>query len=343
MKQFKKYILTFGFCLAVIASCELAQAGDEHGHEVDVPQKAQIQDKHEDSHSDKHDEHQHEDEHGHGREKQHDESSTISSSAAKALEIEVSNASEAIVQERLSVAGRVTLNQNTTAQVKARFPGIIRSVLKQPGETVKAGEILATVESNDSLQVYPVKSPVAGTVITRQANIGELASDQPLFAVADLNMLWGELFVFSKDVERVKAGADVTVKCLSDPITAQTTIALILPTAESSSQTTIVRANIDNTDRHWRSGMSIQAHITVSQKRVPIAVKTEALQRMENKTVVFLALPDGKYQARPVVTGMSDPQWTEIKEGIMAGQAYVSKNSFIVKADIGKAGAEHEH
>ncbi len=341
MNHLKKYFLAFTLCVAIVAVCKLAQADNNKPQTADVPQAIQAEGNKPEARQDAVEPHPHADKGG--QEKQDEESVTISADAAKSLEIEVSNASEALVQDRLSVAGRVTLNQNTTAQVKARFPGIIRSVLKQPGETVQAGEVLATVESNDSLQVYPVKSPVAGTVITRQANIGELASDQPLFSVADLSTLWGEMFVFSKDVERVKTGADVTIKCLTDPITTQTTVSLILPTAESSSQTTIVRSSINNPDGHWRSGMSIHAEIAVSQKQVPVAVKTEALQRMENKTVVFLALPDGKYHAKPVVTGMSDPQWTEIKEGITVGQAYVSKNSFIIKADIGKSGADHEH
>lgn len=283
------------------------------------------------------------DEHGHGEEGNHGEESKISDNAIKNLNIEILEVGSAMVQETVSVTGRVTLNQNTTAQVKARFPGVIRSVVKEPGEVVGAGDTLATVESNDSLQVYPVKSPVSGTVINRNASVGELAADMPLFVVADLSKLWAELFIFSKDGEKLQAGQKIRIQCLDDPIHTDTTITLVLPTAEASSQTVVARAVIDNEDRHWRSGMNIRADVVVSEKEAPLAVKTEAIQRMEGKMVVFVAEEGGKFKAQPVETGMGDAEWTEIKSGLISGQRYVAKNSFVVKADIGKAGAEHAH
>jgi cobalt-zinc-cadmium efflux system membrane fusion protein len=305
--------------------------GDEHGHDHAEAKPAV-------------EEHGEADEHGHGGEEGgHDEGSKISDNAVKNLNIEILQAGSAMVQETVSVSGRVTLNQNTTAQVKARFPGVIRSVVKEPGEVVKAGDTLATVESNDSLQVYAVKSPVSGTIITRNANVGELAADTPLFVVADLSKLWAELFIFSKDGERLKAGQKVRIQCLDDPINTDTTIALVLPTAEASSQTVVARAVIENADNHWRSGMNIRADVVLSEKEAPLAVKTEAIQRMEGNTVVFVREDGGTYKAQPVETGMSDGTWTEIRSGLTAGQHYVAKNSFVVKADIGKAGAEHAH
>lgn len=307
--------------------------GDAHGHDHAEAKPAA------DAHGEG-DEHGHG---GHGEEGGHAEESKISDNAVKNLNIEVLEAGSAMVQETVSVSGRVTLNQNTTAQVKARFPGVIRSVVKEPGEVVKAGDTLATVESNDSLQVYAVKSPVAGTIINRNANVGELAADTPLFVVADLSKLWAELFIFSKDGEKLKAGQKVRIQCLDDPVNIESTIALVLPTAEASSQTVVARAVIENTDNHWRSGMNIRANVVLSEKEAPLAVKTEAIQRMEGNTVVFVQEEGGTYKAQPVETGMSDSQWTEIKSGLSAGQRYVAKNSFVVKADIGKAGAEHEH
>ena len=319
--------------------------GGEHGH-GDKDEHA-----HGDDHKDDHteakpdaDKHGEADEHGHGGEEDgHAEESKISDNAVKNLNIEILEVGSGMVQETVSVSGRVTLNQNGTAQVKARFPGVIRSVVKEPGEVVKAGDTLATVESNDSLQVYAVKSPVAGTIINRTANVGELAADTPLFVVADLSKLWAELFIFSKDGEKLKAGQKVRIQCLDDPVSTESTIALVLPTAEASSQTVVARAVIENADNHWRSGMNIRADVVLSEKQSPLVVKTEAIQRMEGNMVVFVQEEGGTYKAHPVETGMSDSQWTEIKSGLNAGQRYVAKNSFVVKADIGKAGAEHEH
>jgi cobalt-zinc-cadmium efflux system membrane fusion protein len=67
------------------------------------------------------------------------------------------------------------LNQNRTAQVKARFAGIVRDVKKNIGDKVKKGETLALIESNESLQVYSVAAPLDGIVIARNTNIGDVA------------------------------------------------------------------------------------------------------------------------------------------------------------------------
>lgn len=302
---------------------EAEKAGDEHGHDHGAAAG----------------------EHGEEGEGEHGEEGKISDNAAKMLNVEVLEAGGALVQSTINVTGRVTLNQNTSAQVKARFPGMIRSVLKEPGQTVKAGETLATVESNDSLQVYPVKSPTAGLVITRNASVGEFAGDTPLFLVANTSNLWAELFVFSKDGERLQPGQKVHIQCLDDGMTSESTISVVLPTTEASSQTMVARATIDNPQNHWRSGMNIRADVVLAEKQVPLAVKTDAIQRLEGNDVVFVELPNepNTYKAQPVEIGVSDETWTEIRSGISAGQRYVAKNSFVVKAEIGKAGAEHSH
>ncbi len=322
---------------------------DEHGHEGE--EKPDHSEGGEHAHGDK-DEHAHgeKDAHDHGGESdEHGEGEggheevKISDKAIKAMNIEVLEVGTALVQESFSVTGRVTLNQNTTAQVKARFPGVIRTVLKEPGQQVKVNDTLATVESNDSLQIYPVKTPVAGTILSRNANIGEVAADAPLFVVADVSKLWAELFVFSKDGEKLKEGQKIRIYCLDDDINAEAIISLVLPTAEASSQTVIARAVIDNSDNHWRSGMNIRADVVMLEKEVPLAVKTEAIQRMEGNNVVFVQEKGGTYRAQAVELGTRDAVWTEIRSGLAAGERYVAKNSFVVKADIGKAGAEHEH
>ena len=273
----------------------------------------------------------------------HSEAVKIDPAAARALHIDVLDAGSGTIRQTIDVNGRLTLDQTTTVQVKARFPGIIRSAVHQPGDVVQAGETLATVESNDSLQVYPVKSPVAGTVITRTANVGELAGDGALFIVADLSKLWVELFVFARDGDKVKSGQLVRIRRLDDTAEADATLTQVLPTADPSSQTIIARASLANAEGLWRSGMTVRAAIAHAETTVPVAVRSQAIQRMEGASVVFLQTAADTYQAQPIEIGISDGTWTEVRSGLTAGQRYVASNSFIIKAEMGKAGAEHDH
>ncbi len=250
-------------------------------------------------------------------------------------------AASATVAETVSLTGRITLNQNSTAQVKARFAGIVRDVKKGQGETVNVGDVLATVESNDSLQVYPVKAPIQGVILARSTNIGDVAGDSPLFTIANVSNVWAEFHVFPRDIDKIRNGQMVRVFSFEGQHKGEAPITVVSPIAESSSQTIVARVTLPNEEGLWHSGMTVRGDVAVREKQVPIAVKTSAIQRMEGKTVVFVRNGDN-YIMRPVKTGLADAEWTEVRGGLQPGESYVSVNSFLIKADIGKAGAEHE-
>lgn len=324
----RKLLIVLVFLLGVAAYGVLnhspAEAGkDEHGEEGHG---------HEEGHGD---------EHGHGHEEASDKT-TIAQDIAKSSGIETSEAGPSDIRQTIAITGRVVLNQNATAFIKARFPGVVRSVKKSVGDTVATGDVLATVESNESLQVYPVKSPIKGTVLERNANIGDSAGDAPIFTISNLEKIWAEFHVFPRDITSVKNGQHIRVSDVEGNASAEAKIESMLPVAEASSQTVVVRVVLDNTQGLWRSGMTVQGDVAISERQVPVAVQSSAIQRMENKTVVFVQ-EGTTYQQRPVKVGTDDGERAEILEGLAAGEHYVSKNSFLIKADIGKAGAEHEH
>jgi len=280
--------------------------------------------------------------HGHDDEEEHGDKTEISPKSAKAMKIEVLQAGPSTVHQTIGLTGKITLNQNKVAQVRARFPGIVRTVKKSIADEVKKGETLATVESNESLQVYSVISPLDGIVLGRNTNIGDVADTEPMFVVADLSELWAEFFIFSRDVERIQPGQKIDIKSLTDETSTEAVLANLLPTTESSSQTVVARVTIANPDNKWRAGMTVRGDVVLSERDVALAVKTSAIQRQEGGNVVYVQKGD-EYEMRKVDLGQSDREWTEILSGLEAGEHYVATNSFIVKADIAKSEAEHEH
>lgn len=280
--------------------------------------------------------------HDHGGEEEHSEEANLSEKAIQNARIQLMDAASGTVYQTLPLIGRITLNQNKTASVTARFPGIVREVMKAQGEAVKAGDVLATIESNESLQVYAVKSPIDGVVLSRSINIGDGAGDAAMFTIADMNELWVEFHVFSQDADHIVSGVPVTVSSSECEKYQEIRIQSLLPITEASSQTLLARAIIQNLDSHWLPGMSVRGDVVVESRGVPLAVRTSALQQLEDQKVVFVKSGD-VFKARPVKTGLQSKDWTEITEGLKAGETYVSEGSFVVKAEIGKASAEHEH
>lgn len=280
-------------------------------------------------------------EHSEEEGEEHGDSTEISNDAAQSAGIETVIVGPGAIRETVRLSGRVVLNQNRSAEVKARYPGIVRGVFKEIGQKVNRGEKLATVESNESLQVYAVPSPLTGVVLQRQISVGDMAADTPIFTVADLSSVWAEFYVFAADMQDVQQGQPILIRTLDGKATGESVLDTIQPMAEASSQTVVARTQIDNSSGQWRAGMTVQGDAVIRAQEVALAVPTSSLQRMENNDVVFVR-EGTRYKAVPVKLGLADAIWTEVTEGLQPGVEVVAKNSFIVKADIAKAGAQHE-
>lgn len=316
--------------------------GDEHN---DHGEKADDHDDHgHESHEqkDEHDDHGHGGEHGdeHG---EHEEGKTeIAPDAAQAAGIKIEKSAPATIAKLIPLTGRITINQNTKADVRARFAGIVRSVGVNLGETVEKGQVLAVVEANESLQDYNVTAPISGVILERNTNIGDVANGEPLFIIADLSEVWAKFHVFPKDADMVASGQSVRVHTLDEGKEDDAKIVMLFPTADALSQTLVAITPLVNDKGKWRPGMTVEGDVTIAEKQVPLAVRASALQTMEDQTVVFVKTGDS-YEMKPVKTGISDGKYVQILSGLQPGQDYVSENSFIIKADILKSGAAHEH
>ena len=80
----------------------------------------------------------------------------------------------------------------------------------------------------------------------------------------------------------------------------------------------------------------------MSETQVPLAVKESGLQRFRDFTVVFAQVGD-TYEVRMLELGKRDGQLVEVLGGLKPGTRYVSEQSYLIRADIEKSGASHDH
>lgn len=281
-------------------------------------------------------EHVEQDEHGADRIR-------ISDVKLAAAGVRLAEAASATLSETLSFNGVLRANQEAVVQVTPRFPGIVRSIRKRIGDAVAKDDLLATIESNQSLTVYELKSPIGGTVIDRQISLGEYASEQkPSFVVADLSTIWVDLSIYRQDLKRVRLGDEVLIDPDDGGGETKGKISYLAPVGMSETQTAVARVVLPNGDGRLRPGLFATARLILTARSVPVAVRAAAIQTLENKTVVFVREEGDKIEARPVELGDSDPEFVEIRTGLSAGERYVAENSFVVKAEMGKAEAEHD-
>ena len=136
----------------------------------------------------------------------------ISDVKLAAAGVTLAEAASATLNDTLSFNGILRANQEAVVQVTPRFPGVAKSIQKRIGDKVGKDDLLATIESNQSLTVYELKAPIAGTIIERQISLGEYASEQkPAFVVADLSTIWVDLSIYRQDLKRVRLNDEVLI------------------------------------------------------------------------------------------------------------------------------------
>lgn len=287
--------------------------------------------------------------HGHKEEKEdeHHEkqlSVDIPKDVATQQGIKLAKVGSAEITTELEVIGKIVPNRDRIVPVYPRFLGIVKNLTKRLGDTVNANEIIAKVESNESLQSYDIRAPFEGVIVQKFVNVGEIVKEnKPLYEIADLSNVWVDLSIYRKEAYKIKKGQPVIIKS-EDNLKHQveSVIDYVSPIGVEDSQTLLARVNLSNTDHQWLPGMYVDALITIEKKQVSMAVTHNALQKINNKMVVFVQEGE-KFVPIPVETGLQNSSLIEIVSGLKPGQIYVSENSFILKADLGKGAAEHEH
>lgn len=216
------------------------------------------------------------------------------------------------------------------------------------GDSVRAGEALATVESNESLTNYQVKAEINGVIIDQDATKGEFVSSKKvLFKLANLDTTWANIAVPPRLLASLKVGTPATVISQSTDARLETQITYIRPTLSEATRSGHARLELPNQQHEWPPGMFITVEVALAEQNVPRAVPESSVLLIENKPSVFVQTkaPDGDegFEVRHLKTGRSDGRWVEIVDGLKANEAVAAGNTFLLKAEMGKSSAEHSH
>jgi membrane fusion protein, heavy metal efflux system len=398
------------------------EAADSHGHDVheqaEKPNAAAPHDDH--TESEKEDDHAQEGHHEH----EHAEEKIIrlSEDRRKELGIEVAAAQAGSLTTQLRLSGTVALNTDRLIHIVPRIPGIVREVRKNLGDPVRAGEVMAIIDSREladakaaylaaderialaeetfqrekdlwekkispaedyfkakqalaeariewrlakqklfilglsepslkqiarqaeaSLTRYEIVAPLAGTVIEKHLNIGEsVKDDADIFSVADLRTVWVTLDVPPTDLHLVQKGKQVRLSAGAGGPEAEGSISYIGSLVLEETRTVPVRVELPNPDGRWRPGLFVTASLATRETTAAVLIQKSALETVEGKPSVFVQIPEG-FEARPVTVGQSNETHMEITVGLRPGERYAVSETFLLKADLAKSEAGHEH
>jgi len=258
------------------------------------------------------------------------------------LGISVAAAGPARVDSGIELLGEVHPNGDRLAHIVPRFPGIVRDVRRTAGDAVRSGDVLAVIESSDSLAPYELKTLLDGVVLTKHLTRGEaVGRETQAFVVADLSTVWVDLSVYQKDLSRVRVGQHVRIHSVQGGPDAQGTISYLTPAVDRATRTAVARVVLPNPERSWLPGMFVMGH-TLDSREAPVVVSRSAIQTLEGEPAVFVESAEG-FTARTVTLGQEGETLVEIVRGLAAGDRVALENAFLLKAELAKDEAEHEH
>ncbi|RZJ10608.1 MAG: efflux RND transporter periplasmic adaptor subunit [Rubrivivax sp.] len=190
---------------------------------------------------------------------------------------------------------------------------------------------------------HELRSPIAGIVVDKKISVGEaLKEDAAVFQVADMSSVWVELTVPAQGLAQLEVGATARVKAAAFESEGEGRLSHIGALVGEQSRSATARLVLANPKGLWRPGLPVTAALKAGEADVAVTVEAGAVQALRGASVIFVRRGQ-QFEARPVQLGRSDGRFVEVLKGLAAGERYAASNSFLVKAELGKSAAGHEH
>ncbi|MFY9293444.1 MAG: efflux RND transporter periplasmic adaptor subunit [Methylorubrum rhodinum] len=178
-------------------------------------------------------------------------------------------------------------------------------------------------------------SPRDGIVLQRTAIEGmKAAAGDTLFRIGDISTMWVLADIPERDLAGVRVGQPVTVRLRSAPgRTFSGKVAVIYPQVNPDTRATRVRIELPNPDGTLLPDMYADVEIATGDAKPVVAVPDDAVIDTGERQVVLLDRGEGRFEPRAVKVGVRGEGYTEIRDGVAAGDKVVTAANFLIDAE----------
>ena len=179
-----------------------------------------------------------------------------------------------------------------------------------------------------------IRAPFAGVVIKAQTAPGDVFdADRELFSIADLSHVWVQAEVYEQDLGRVKVGQPAVITVDTYPGEKfQGQVTYLGDILDPQTRTARVRCEVANPGIRLKLDMFASIELPTHFNRRALVVPASAIQHLNGNSVVFIRKTPTGFEVRPVKTGKTLDEETEIQSGLQEGEQAVSVGSFHLKS-----------
>ena len=245
----------------------------------------------------------------------------------------------------LKAVGRVAENLNKTAKVTTTLEGRLTKLNADLNDRVKAGDVLALVQTPELLgRLLELKAPIDGVIVERMGTVGELiGKETAVYTISDPSELWVQAEIKERDIGAVRVGQEASFSVLAyHGDTFHGKIVLVGNRVEIESRTLEVRVEVANPDGRLKPGMFADVEIATTALQDVLVISDQAIQSMDNEPVVFVATSDQRFEKRVIKAGLEQHGRVQVLDGLKEGDRVVTEGSFILKSEMlkGELGEE---
>jgi cobalt-zinc-cadmium efflux system membrane fusion protein len=200
-------------------------------------------------------------------------------------------------------------------------------------------EIKQIEQAHDSSSSFAVRAPFNGTLVTREAVIGEVVSPgDALFTLANLNSMWLELSIPASQAGFVEQDLDVEASFdIRAGVVTKGNLFWVATSIDERSRMLKARANIPNADGKIKAGMFGKAKIKTDQASKAYSIPRDAIQRLEGNPYLFVKEGEDLLALRRVVLGNVNDSRIDVLSGVNESDQIVVQGSFIAMSEFLKS------
>lgn len=196
---------------------------------------------------------------------------------------------------------------------------------------------------------YILKAPISGVISKKDLVIGEnVQSASQLFTIDQLDQLWLEFIVPNAEIVGLSPNQKIEFKSLQTDKIYKAVIQTLNIEADAQTGRFQVRAKVQSSTAELRPNLMANVLLQQPSDSTALRILQSAVQNVDGKNVIFVATQQGQqveFHPTPIKLGQSskDSQYIEVLSGLNQGQKYAAQGSFLLKSELEKGEASHEH